>query len=938
MAEGLVSLRGLSAASVAALAIALSSTTAFAQTASEADQAAQEAAIADEPIIVTGVTRSTRQIEATNTINVLRPEDIQRLAPISTADLLQNIPGIYAEGSSAGEASNNITVRGLPVTGGYRYAPQLFDGLPWYEEPEVQFMNNDVAVRSDLMTERVEVIKGGTGGILYSNGLGATVNYITRTGSQRFEGGYRLELAEYGLVRNEAFISGPISDNLTFAVGGFYRFSDGIRDTGYTADDGGQIRANLLYTSDDDSLRVFAQAHFINDRTGFFQNVPIQVPRLAQPGTAENPTVIDQNSIRPIGIDFRDGTVASPLNRIFTQLGEYGERTIDLSDGNHADFDIFTFRVDKEFGDGWKVSGGVRHTSGKNDFNAMFTGNDTDFASDFNFARFQNDVISPAEFAARTCDAGSAAYVKLIAFTNYLQGGACTPFTGSRQDFIDNFVTASGVGAFRLENGQRVADGEYLNFLLPFITRTKARSTSVDLRIAKSFELLGTHDITIGGYGSAYSNEQNFQASLLVSTMERQSALAELRALDANGNPFGPSLTLDGAILPGFFGYVSDASADGRALYLLDHWETLGGRLKIDAGVRWQELKATVTRFDRNQNTNLTPSGIVVGSPADTTADNEVSLPGGRRVLDDKFDAFGFSVGANYSFSDKFAVYGLVSRSFRLPSLEDLNEFRVSSTAEGSQVERIWQYEAGARYYDRQFDAQVALFYNDFDPRQNVNVYRDFTDPSCSVTGGVPNINSCPEVRQFYARGVRNKGIEVEAAVRPDFIPGLELRGSFVVQDPKITGANFTVVQARTDPNGVVSGYDFVEVGEDGRRPRRLANFMLNIAPVWDLKPLTGLPIKPYAKYTYFGNRYSESTDFNVTLYPSYFHLDAGVIVDVNDKLALQLHAANITNELSFTEGDPLFFDLLGPDGNTNRGVARPLFGRTVRASLTYRF
>ena len=36
-------------------------------------------------------------------------------------------------------------MRGLPVTGGYRYAPQLIDGLPWFEEPEVQFMNNDVA-------------------------------------------------------------------------------------------------------------------------------------------------------------------------------------------------------------------------------------------------------------------------------------------------------------------------------------------------------------------------------------------------------------------------------------------------------------------------------------------------------------------------------------------------------------------------------------------------------------------------------------------------------------------------------------------------------------------------------------------------------------------------------------------------------------------------
>lgn len=925
--------------SAAAISLGIFASTAAAQDSGDGDPA--EESEATNVIIVTGVTDDTRQIDSTNTINIITPEDIQRLAPMSTADLLQNIPGIYAEGSTAGEASNNITVRGLPVTGGYRYAPQLFDGLPWFEEPEVQFMNNDVAVRTDLMTERVEVVKGGTGGILYSNGLGATVNYITRTGGQEFEGGYRLELTDYGLVRNEAFVSGPINDNLTFAVGGFYRFSDGIRDTGYTADDGGQIRANLLYTSDDGSLSVFTQAHFINDRTGFFQNVPIQVPRLDQPGTAENPTVIDQDTIMPIGIDFADGTVASPFNRIFTQLGEYGERTIDLADGNHADFDIFTFRVDKEFDSGWQVSAGIRHTTGSNDFNAMFTGNDTDFASDFNFARFQNDVISPAHGAALACDLSgqSPTSAKLLAFTSVDANTPCGDLAGiSREDFINQYVIARGVGAFRLDNGQRVADDAYLNFLLPFITKTDAQSTSVDLRISKSFDFFGEHDLTIGGYGAAYANDQNFQASLLVSTMERQSALADLRALDANGNPFGPALTLDGGILPGFFGYVSDTSADTRALYVLDHWELFDNRLKIDMGARWQSLSATVTRFDRNQVTNLTPSGTVVGSAQDTTADNEVFLPGGRRVLDDEFDAFGFSFGANYSFSNDFAVYGLVSRSFRLPSFEDLNEFRVNSAAPGDQVERIWQYEVGARYFTPQVEAQLALFYNDFDPRQNVNVYRDFTDPSCSVQGGVPQINSCPEVREFFARGVRNKGMEFETTFRPDFIPGFELNGSVVYQDPEITGANFTIVDANVDQNGVVTGYEFVQVGEDGRRPRRLSNVMVNIAPVWDLKPLTGLPVKPYARYTYFGDRFSESTDFNVTLYPSYFHVDAGVIVDVSDQFALQLHMSNITNELSFTEGDPLFFDLLGPDGTTNRGVARPLFGRTVRGSLTYRF
>ncbi|MBW8900101.1 MAG: Plug domain-containing protein, partial [Massilia sp.] len=210
----------------AALAIALAPALAFAQqqggTATEppaatAAQATQAAPKADEPnnvVIVTGVTRTTTKKNATFSINTLSADDIQRLAPMSTADLLGNLPGIYAEGSTAGEASNNITVRGLPVVGGFRFAPQLIDGLPAYEEPEAPFLNNDVFVRDDLMTDSVEAVKGGPGGILYSNGLGATINHITRTGGDHLEGGYKLEYADYGFIRQDAFVSGPLNRNL----------------------------------------------------------------------------------------------------------------------------------------------------------------------------------------------------------------------------------------------------------------------------------------------------------------------------------------------------------------------------------------------------------------------------------------------------------------------------------------------------------------------------------------------------------------------------------------------------------------------------------------------------------------------------------------------------------------------------------------------------
>jgi hypothetical protein len=423
--------------------------------------------------------------DSTFTINTLTDEEIRKLAPMSTADLLQNVPGIFAEGSTAGEASNNITVRGLPVTGGYRYAPQLIDGLPWFEEPEVQFMNNDVAVRDDLMTKRVEVVKGGTGGILYSNGLGATVNHITRTGGQNFEGGYRIEAADYNFLRNDFFVSGPVNKNLTFAVGGFYRTSDGIRDTGYTADRGGQLRGNMVFTTDDGNTEVQFHALKINDRTAFYQNVPIQVPGFSQPGTPSQPIRVDMDSVWPIGIDFRNGTVASPYNRVSTMLGEYGQRKIDMADGIHPDFGVYTFKLRHDFDSGWTTDIGLRHTGGTSGFTAMFTGNDSATASHFNNARYQNDVVSAAYGQAQRLAAdpnlSPYAYAKLSGFFNIPADPSV--FAGmSRDDFVNQYAKAKGVAAFYAGTGERVSDDAYLDFMLPFVTTTQAVSNSADFK------------------------------------------------------------------------------------------------------------------------------------------------------------------------------------------------------------------------------------------------------------------------------------------------------------------------------------------------------------------------------------------------------------------------------------------------------------------------
>ena len=942
--KGIVPFAVIPLALAAQAAMAQDSSPPKASAADAGAEAKAEEADASKRVIVTGVGRKTLKKDSTFTINTLTDTEIRRLAPISTADLLQNVPGIFAEGSTAGEASNNITVRGLPVTGGYRYAPQLIDGLPWFEEPEVQFMNNDVAVRDDLMTKRVEVVKGGTGGILYSNGLGATINHITRTGGQEFEGGYKVEAASHNFLRNDFFLSGPLSKNLTFAVGGFYRSSDGIRDTGYTANKGGQMRGNLVFTTDDGRTEVQFHALKINDRTAFYQNLPLQVPGFTQPGTPSNPVRVDMNAVWPIGIDFAHGTVASPYNRVSTMLGEYGQRKIDLADGIHPDFGVNTFKFKHEFDSGWNLDVGLRVTGGTSGFTGMFTGNDSTTAAVFNNARYQNDVINPALGQAISLAGNPAmnpySYAKLAGFFN-VPANPATAFAGiTRDQFVSKYAKAKGVAAFYADTGARVADSAYLDFLLPFVTQSDAHSNSVDFKLSKEFNWNGKHAVTMGAYTTNYSVRQNFQSSLLVSTLESQSRLVNLRGVDAAGNPVGPSLTLDGAILPGFFGYVSDATVSGKAFYLHDHWDSPDNRLKLDFGVRTQSQRASVVRQDRTVSTDLTPASVTPGSSADTTADNEVSFPGAPRYLNTNLRGTGWSLGGNYSLRPNLAVYGLVSSSFRLPSLEDLNEFRIDNNLPGSKVEKIMQYETGLRYYADNWDTQLALFYNKFSPRDNVSVYKDFTSPSCATVGGgatVVNINTCPDVREFYKRGIRNIGIELEGAWRPSAARGLELKGTLVLQDPKIVDANYTTVkELRT--NDVVTGYTYEKIGEDGRTPRRLATHMLKLDAVYDTKALTGLPFKPYLKYTHFGSRYSESTDNNVTLYPAYYHLDGGFIWDFSDKSSFQFHVSNITNQLSFTEGDPLFSDLKGPAGITNRGVARPLFGRQLRAFFTYFF
>ncbi len=82
-------------------------------------------------IIVTGSARAERRFDVAYAVNSLSQSDIQKIAPLNTADLLGNVPGIQVE-ATGGEVQNITRVRGIPTDRGYLYFQQ--DGLPLYQE------------------------------------------------------------------------------------------------------------------------------------------------------------------------------------------------------------------------------------------------------------------------------------------------------------------------------------------------------------------------------------------------------------------------------------------------------------------------------------------------------------------------------------------------------------------------------------------------------------------------------------------------------------------------------------------------------------------------------------------------------------------------------------------------------------------------------------
>lgn len=346
-----------------ATALSLCPATAWAQLAAEAAQDAppidgvEEAANEGETIVVTGTSVARKAFNTPLAVSTLDDDRLARLSSSSQGDILNTIPTIKAD-AGGGEVATNVFIKGLPSGGQYQFTPLMYDGIPVFSSFGLNSSAFDVYYRNDLGIERLEFVRGGVSNLFGPGSVAGLINYISRTGSDQTRGTFQLEAAERDRYRVDVAISGPLTENLFYAISGFSRLDEGPIRTGLDTE-GFQLRGNLKYAFGDGSGAITLYGQYIDDQVQFYLPVPLDgTTRKRTPGNDGN-DVFSANTRDAVGLGFN-----TPDGRFTTSIG----------DGVSTKGGQIALVFEKEFGAGWGTSGRFKYSDYEHRFGLFLDG------------------------------------------------------------------------------------------------------------------------------------------------------------------------------------------------------------------------------------------------------------------------------------------------------------------------------------------------------------------------------------------------------------------------------------------------------------------------------------------------------------------------------------------------------------------------------------
>lgn len=618
----------------------------------------------DNVIVVTAVAKGQNLLESSVSVSSVSAEDIAKINPASAADLLRQLPGIRSE-ASGGEGNANINVRGLPIsTGGARYIQLQEDGLPVLEFGDIVFGNSDNFIRADRSVGRVEVVRGGSASTFASNSPGGVINFISKDGKQ--EGGsigvsagldhenYRVDF-DYGSA---------VGDDSYFHIGGFYRTGEGRRDIGFTAANGGQIKANFTKEFDRGYVRLFGK--YLNDKTPTFLPAPVGVT-----GTGDNPNF---QSLPNFDIT-RDALQSPFFTDPLTLNGQNQPERFDFSDGLEVESAAVGFEVEYELSDNWTLTERFRIGDNSGGFISPF----------------------PASAGAAQGVADSV-------------GGAGSSLA---------FASGPNQGRPVTDLANLGGNGIVTSTVLFNVRVNSLQNATNDLRLTGDFDFgSGGAVFTAGFYASSQTVDTDWVWTSHLQTTEGNGNSVLLDVLDANGN----LLTQNGTVAFGasFFGNCCrrsyDVSYDTYAPFASLSLEF--NRLTLDGSARYDfgNANGSISGADAGLLPGLTSFDFNNDNVIDQAESQTSFIPLTSSPVDYNFDYFSFSLGANYLLTDDFSIFARYSQGGRHTADRSLFTPAVSAIdgsipSEEGIIATVDQLEGGLKYSKDGLSLFGTLFY-----------------------------------------------------------------------------------------------------------------------------------------------------------------------------------------------------------------------------------
>ncbi|NRR30908.1 TonB-dependent receptor [Oxalobacteraceae bacterium] len=402
------------------------------------------------------------------------------------------------------------------------------------------------------------------------------------------------------------------------------------------------------------------------------------------------------------------------------------------------------------------------------------------------------------------------------------------------------------------------------------------KSFTDELRVSR--ELGKDNTVTVGAYIADYSSRDTWY-------------LGNSHLMTATPNASLINVTLDNGVVVSNKGtdgkvfYAPVASYDGRntALFVSDEWK-VNDRIKVDAGVRHERQRV-------NASISNLMEADTDGNPL-TVYNNGTSMPNGSNTFLSRSDsANSFTIGGNYKLSKDASVFVRANRGHTFVSFDDLRNAANQADANNSAIlptPKISQYEIGFKTAGQLYSAYINAFHTEFE---------GIAFSQILASGGTLHSIS----------GSKGNGLEFELALRP--ITNLQLT---------LTG-DYQKSNYRDNPD------------TEGKVVQRQPKLQFRFTPTYRIPFGDNNSVKLYGTYTSIGERWADQA--NEQYLPAYHTVDLGILAAFGEKVEVRLNASNVGNTLGLTEGNSRLLN--GGSGAIN---ARPLFGRSVEASLLYRF